>query len=412
MKQSTEPQTICMFTPSASGGHPLYTAELMTALAAQSHGGYRYELLSSVDLQPQFRDKPYPVHPILPALHHKRSYANRLAWVLSRVTHYPRRERAFLTWLKTRPDIAGVHLQEWKYWLAMPLIRGLQRQGKRVYHTVHNVYPHRYPTYLPKAFVDRLCRRAFMQCDGLFVLTDRLAEELKAFLGPAHPPIHVTPHGVWTVPDAEPSASIDERMTWKRLLFFGAIRMNKGLHLLLKAAESLPGYSITIAGDVWDRDYFAAQIVPQIKRLREMGVEVTLVDRFIKDEEVGPLFKSHSAIVLPYTKQFVAQSGVVYMALAYGLPVVASEEGGLRDLLREAQIGATFNEPTPEALATAVRSLESAEARQGLLQAMQAAKQRYSWKAAARATATAYVAISTEGRREEDVCTIRTSPAH
>ena len=42
------------------------------------------------------------------------------------------------------------------------------------------------------------------------------------------------------------------------------------------------------------------------------------------------------------------------MALAYGLPVVASRAGGLADLLCEYPIGTTFDRESPEELAAAV----------------------------------------------------------
>ena len=40
---------ICMYTPSAAGGHARYTWELMTALTASARGGYRFELVTSRD---------------------------------------------------------------------------------------------------------------------------------------------------------------------------------------------------------------------------------------------------------------------------------------------------------------------------------------------------------------------------
>src|SRR5207245_1496283 len=106
-----------------------------------------------------------------------------------------------------------------------------RRMGKRTLFTVHNIYPHRYPSIVPKAIYHRWLRSAYRLCDGLFVHTDRLATELSAFIGEGAPPIHVVPHGVWSVERSagDRAPSIDERASWKRLLFFGQIRRNKGL---------------------------------------------------------------------------------------------------------------------------------------------------------------------------------------
>src|SRR5258708_39719501 len=53
---------ICMYTPSASGGHALYTWELMTALTLHADAETRFELVTSENLAPEFKDASYPVH--------------------------------------------------------------------------------------------------------------------------------------------------------------------------------------------------------------------------------------------------------------------------------------------------------------------------------------------------------------
>jgi glycosyltransferase involved in cell wall biosynthesis len=95
---------------------------------------------------------------------------------------------------------------------------------------------------------------------------------------------------------------------------------------------------------------------------------------------------SHDAIVLPYTEDFTAQSGVVFLAIAHGTPVIASEAGGLRDLFRKFQIGRTFREPAPDALADAVRQCVGESATGAFDEPLRAARQHFSWEATAEAT--------------------------
>ncbi|HWE03255.1 MAG TPA: glycosyltransferase family 4 protein [Tepidisphaeraceae bacterium] len=390
-----------MYTPTAGGGHARYAWELLNALSEQQRG-YRFELVSSEDLDPQFHPVNYRLHAILPALKDRRDFPNRAAWVASRLTHYARRDLQFLKWLKSRPDVVAVHFQEWTPWQAAPLFRRIRAMGKKIFYTNHNVVPHKYPKFIPKQIVDGWTRRACLQADGLFVLSDLLADQLSRFLGDDHPPIRVVPHGVWTVADMEKAPGLDERLGWKRLLSFGTLRKNKGVDLLLRAAEYLPGYSITIAGEPIHSDYFHDEILPLVRQLRARGVKVDLIDHFVPDEQVGALFASHSAIVLPYTRDFVAQSGVAFMALAYQLPVVASEAGGLRDLFDEFKIGVTFRDPTPQALAQAVKELYSQDARRDLVRQIAAARDRYSWHQAARATMAGYALEEEKVRHAED----------
>ncbi len=78
------------------------------------------------------------------------------------------------------------------------------------------------------------------------------------------------------------------------------------------------------------------------------------------------------------------------MALAYELPVIASEAGGLRDLFDKFRIGVTFGNATPEALAAAIRALYARGSHSDLLEQIKAAKSEFSWREAARATIAGY----------------------
>jgi glycosyltransferase involved in cell wall biosynthesis len=381
---------LCMYTPSARGGHPLYTAELLRALTRHPQGGKRFELVSSEDLDEEFRSREYPVNAILPKLAHRSDFRTRLGWAIDRSLHYSRRDAAFLKWLESRPDIAGVHLQEYFPWRPMPLFRGIRRLGRKLFYTVHNLRPHSYPPLIPSNVWDRRNRAAWRLADCLFVLTPELADRLSQFLGAGHPPIRVAPHGIWTVNNPMKIPALADRLKWKRLLFFGTIRRNKGLDLLLSAADSLRGYSLTIAGEPVDADYFHREALPRIRQLQSQGRSIQLVDRFTTEAEASALFASHSAIILPYTQQFASQSGVVFLALAHEIPVVASEVGGLRDLFRQFHIGQSFSDLTPAGLSSAIHGFFDGNHRDELLAQMRAARQHFSWDAAAGATLEAY----------------------
>jgi glycosyltransferase involved in cell wall biosynthesis len=381
---------ICMHSPSALGGQPLYVRELMTALVEHPSGGDRFEWVAGEDLHPQFKSDLYPVHAVLPRLPHKNEFRSRVSWAANRIGHYPHCDRAFLNWLERRPDITAVHFQEFSR--SQPsLFRSIRQMGKKIFYTVHNIRPHAYPPLVPHPLWDRRARQACKLCDALFVHTPGLADELSDFLGEPHPPIEVTPHGVWTVREPVAMPLLEERLSWKRLLFFGTIRRNKGLDLLLRAAELLRGYSLTIAGMPREAEYFRNEVLPQVKRLRKSGVTVDLIDQYVPDDQVGPLFARHSAIVLPYTRDFTAQSGIVFVALAHELPVVASEAGGLRDLFEQFAVGVSFADPTPKALASAIHELFDGPARESLAGQIRLAKSRFSWHASAGATINAYM---------------------
>jgi glycosyltransferase involved in cell wall biosynthesis len=378
-----------MFVPPADGGMAQYARELLTALAEQPGGGYQYELVTSRDLDPQLAAAPYAVHAILPPLLHRGRFRTRAGWVASRLTHYHRRDAYFLRWLEARPDVDAVHFQELTPWGAPRLFGRIRGLGKRIFYTVHNVRPHRYPALTPRWLIDRCRRRTCMRCDGLFVHTQALADQLSDFLGGSHPPIHIVPHGVWNVGAGAERPPLEERLKWNQLLFFGAIRRNKGLHLLLDALASLPEFGLTIAGEPLEKEYYRSEILPRIRQLQSDGARIDLRDHWTPDNQIAGLFSSHSAVVMPYTSEFVAQSGVLFMALAYEVPVVSSRAGGLGDFLRQFKVGVTFEWEEPAALAAAVQALHAADARE-LSREIQAARRRYSWRQAAAATVAGY----------------------
>lgn len=380
-----------MYAPSARGGHARYTWELLCALHRANDPNLQVELVTSRDIDARFRDGPYRVNAILSSLAQRSSFATPLHWIVSRLLHYPTRERAFCRWALSDGGIAAIHFQEFTPWLAARAFRRLRRAGIRLVFTVHNVRPHAYPRIVPRRVVDRWNRRAWMACDCLLVHTEHLREQLSKFLRGGHPPIYVAAHGVWTVKDRASTLPLSERLKWRRLLFFGQIRRNKGLHTLLDAMRYLPGFRLTIAGEASEPDYVEQEVRPRVAQLQRQGANVELVDRFVDEDEVEALFRSHSAVVLPYSAEFSAQSGVFFLALAYSVPVIASGSGGMGELLRH-PVGVTFTPGEPEALAEAVKDLFSRASGRRLADAIDVARRSMSWDAPAASTITAYKA--------------------
>lgn len=392
---------ICMHTPSATGGHPLYVQELMTALSRRADSENRVELVTSVDLEDRFVSADYPIHRILPPLRHKNEFGSRFTWAANRMVYYPYRERCFLNWLRNRPDITGVHFQEFNFWMP-PLLRAIHRMGRKIFYTAHYIRPHAYPPLLPLAIWDMRHRLACRLCDGLFVLSEQVRDELSEFLGPSHPPIEVAPHGVWTIGQAPPQTPLVEKLKQRRLLFFGTMRRNKGLDMVLEAMPQLPEFHLTIAGAPREADYFYNQIMPKVRLLGAAGTTIEVFDRFISDQETNWLFASHSAILLPYTQEFTGQSGVLFLALAHEIPVVCRGVSGLNDIVEHFRIGTTFREPTVAALVTAIRTLFAEEQVGDLAGNIRQAKEHFSWDQTARATLKGYSRIFQEDSTAND----------
>ena len=325
-----------------------------------------------------------------------------MSWAWSRILHYHQREKTFLRWIEGHEDLCeGIHFQEYTVWLAPWHFRSLKGRGKRLFFTVHNIYPHSYLPGKPKAARSLKLswrRSAFRLCDALFVHSENLRRQLAEFLGAGHPPIFVTPHGVWNFAgDARTATSAEERIQRRRLLFFGVIRRNKGLHTLLRAMEELGDCTLTVAGPPEEPRY-QKQVRTMVEQLPPGRVD--LIDRFVEDDEVVQLFNQSSLVILPYTS-FTAQSGVLHDALAHGLPVVATDVGALGESVRRWGIGQVVPPDDAVALSGAVQQVLTPHRYMQASRAVDRVRKGLSWNRAAEITIEAYRSVWRDGSKAE-----------
>lgn len=102
------------------------------------------------------------------------------------------------------------------------------------------------------------------------------------------------------------------------VLFYGLVREYKGVKDLIEGFKkaALPGSSLRIAGENWDRI--------------DLGEGILHDDRYLDDEETEEIFSWADVVVLPYLR--ASQSGVAHIAMHFGLPIIATEVGGLAEL--------------------------------------------------------------------------------
>lgn len=133
-------------------------------------------------------------------------------------------------------------------------------------------------------------------------------------------------------------------------LFFGRVRAYKGLDLLRDAFAALrarhPGVTLRVVGE-GDIDGCA----PGLAALPGVTVE----PRWVPDDELPSLLGTARAIVLPYRE--ASQSGVLPMALAMGVPVVATPVGGLSAQLEHGVSGLIAREASAPALAEVMAAI-------------------------------------------------------
>ena len=250
------------------------------------------------------------------------------------------------------PDLVAV--QWWVTYWAAPFARltaTLRRSGIQTVFIVHNTLPHE------ERIWDRaLARLALNKGSGFIVHNPKEADRLRELLPQAD--IVTTPLPDFDLIGAE---RLDRLEAVRRLgielepplmLFFGFVRPYKGLACLLEAMHILvsggESVNLMVAGEFWEsrRSYEA-----MIHRLG-LARNVTLVDRYIPNEEINLYFSAADALVAPHLAG--TQSGAAAIALGYRLPLILTERiaGGLSD---EDRASAIIVEPgSPSALAAGI----------------------------------------------------------
>jgi glycosyltransferase involved in cell wall biosynthesis len=201
--------------------------------------------------------------------------------------------------------------------------------------------------------------------DAVVVHSHHGARRLRDEVGLDPETVHVIPHGAFdhllhvapaALPrelgvdlDVAPAAIRERAQRPPVVLFFGLLRPYKGLDDLLQAwsqAERPPGAELWIVGKPLDVD------VERLKRCADRSVRWAL--RYVSTPEVVALLRRADLVVLPYRE--IDQSGVLFSALAFAVPLLLTAVGGFPEI---AATGAAALVPSrdPAALAAAVTDL-------------------------------------------------------
>lgn len=214
--------------------------------------------------------------------------------------------------------------------------------GKQVVFTAHNINAAERDG--ADSFINRLTLRIqYRLVDHIFVHTEKMKAQLIKTFGVREKKITIIPFGAYdmvpqtTLTPAEAKERLGLQNSDRTILFFGRIAPYKGIDFLVEAFERIAlqdkNYRLIIAGEPMKESVGQWTRLQRAIEQSSMREQVRQDVRFIEDSQIELYFKAADVLVLPYTEIF--QSGVLFMAYSFGLPVIASDVGSFgQDILQ------------------------------------------------------------------------------
>ncbi|MFB3879852.1 MAG: glycosyltransferase family 4 protein [Armatimonadota bacterium] len=267
---------------------------------------------------------------------------------------------------KERGDLKLLHAHS-PVLCGMAALRAGRALGLPVVYEVRGLWEEAMPRHwsvryrMARAMETRVCRRA----DGVVTISEGLKREFVG-RGVREAKVHVVPNGV----DAEQFRPMAADAQWRAerqlgdgplVVYLGALRGYEGVDLAMEAMprvrERFPRARLIVVGE--------GQAGPMLEaRAREMGDGVALLPP-VAHAEVARWYAVADVVVYPRRSTRATQLVTPLKpleAMAMGKAVVASDVGGLLELIRDGETGRLFPAESVSALAEAIIELLADEA--------------------------------------------------
>lgn len=295
------------------------------------------------------------------------------------------------------PDI--VHYQWLPFAEKVPSLEVLnlkfaKRSRAGVVYTVHNVLPHDTGDRYRSAF-----EQIYQIPDALICHTEESQNQLVRDFGISTSKIWVIPHGplsgeVENVPQDKARDRLNLNPEIPLCLLFGFIRPYKGVEFLIESwkriKEQEPAARLILAGQ--PEDGYGEVLLDKIGSLN-LDNEIDTHFEFLSKEKLSLYIQASDVLVYPYRD--ITQSGAFLTGLTTGKPVVATDVGGFREIIRDGETGLLVDYGNEEQLSEElVGLLQNSERRKQLGQAArEMVETEYSWDAISRKTLECYKSV-------------------
>ncbi|MFQ5963102.1 MAG: glycosyltransferase family 4 protein [Candidatus Scalinduaceae bacterium] len=253
--------------------------------------------------------------------------------------------------VRIKPDI--IHLQgaihPILYFFLLKVLRRISR-AKFIY-TAHEVIPKGKKWYGNYGLLTRL----YQIVNSIIVHANTSKEEIVGYFNIKPEKIFISLHGNYIFfrkisDDIEDS--IERCSNQKVILFFGIIEERKGLIYLIRAfsqvRKKIYNVRLLIVGQPFE------DVTPYLKEIKILNLQSWVDTHFeyIPVKEVSKYFRFADIVVLPYI--YASQSGVIAAAYSFAKPVIATNCGGLSEMVEDGKSGFIVPAKDVESLTSAM----------------------------------------------------------
>jgi glycosyltransferase involved in cell wall biosynthesis len=312
-----------------------------------------------------------------------------------------------LLWYTARTKSRIFHI-EWENSIALfdrtLLILYYRMCGKKLIFTAHNVYKEARDERA--TFLRRISLKVMYNLmDSIVVHTPKMKEELCSLFHVSPEKVIVIPHGINNrvlrkdVAQEESRRKLGIKPTAHVILFFGQIDEYKGVETLVDAVALLvkedPLVVLLIAGKPKHLSEYISKIQMQAaKNLPEKNVILRF--QFIPIDEVETYFAAADCLVLPYIR--IYQSGIIFLAYRFGLPIIATDVGSFREDVIDGVTGFICKPDNVEDMAAKLKIFFDSplfhQQKQTRAHIIKFAEQKYSWTSIGRQTYEVYANLT------------------
>ena len=288
-----------------------------------------------------------------------------------------------LNWIKTANKIISQNpdVVIFSYWLPFiapsygKIAKLIKKKSKiKIIGLCHNVLPHE--SHIGDV---TLTKYLFNSIDNFVILSNKVVDDLIRLKPGAR--YKILPHPIYSnfgklVEKNEARNLLNLPVKQKLLLFFGFIRDYKGLDILLEAMKKLKDEEIKliIAGEFYSNEDKYKKIINDHK----LNDKLYLFTKFIPTSEVKYYFSASDVVILPYRD--ATQSGIVQIAMNFRKPVIATNVGGLGEVVINNRTGYIVEKENPKALSETIDKFYSENKESEFIENISSEVEKYSWE--------------------------------